>query len=339
MKRFIYGALLSATLAAPAFAGPELIIENFVGTVKLETSTASKISVTREDNMKGVNLYSDGDSLKIDGDVKKPDGNKCKGYYGSYNIGWFKKESNGEFGGYEDLEDYPQLTVKVPENATLIIRNSIPFLTASTDLAGADIDMRYCGKVYLDNITEGLRANIRGSGDLEAKDAGSVDVVVKGSGDVTLRDAGLVKLSISGSGDAELRNVGATQIDISGSGDVELEKVDGALSVESAGSGDVEVGDVAGDFVYDGRGSGDADIASVTGRISIDVAGSGDVDIDGGETSILQISSSGASNVSFDGVAQNADLYASGASDIYVTKVTGEVRSKERGAADITVND
>ena len=50
-------------------------------------------------------------------------------------------------------------------------------------------------------------------------------------------------------------------------------------------------------------------------------------------------STTGSSDFSFGGTAQSADLYASGASDIYVAEVTGEVRQKERGAADITVNN
>jgi len=64
-------------------------------------------------------------------------------------------------------------------------------------------------------------------------------------------------------------------------------------------------------------------------RIAITVSGSGDVNIN----------ASGASEVDYDGTAENADLIATGASDIYVGKVTDEVRSKERGAAEISIRD
>ena len=79
-------------------------------------------------------------------------------------------------------------------------------------------------------------------------------------------------------------------------------------------------------------------IDSINGRISVDVSGSGDVSIDGGEASTVRVKASGASDFDFGGIAQTADLYASGASDIYVKKVRGEVRRKESGAADITID-
>ncbi len=339
IKRILFGTCLAAALASPAFAdGPELLIEDFVGTIKVVETSSSTIKVTREDNMKGVNLYEDGGSLKIDGGVEDPDGDKCKGYYGKYNIVWFKKESSGELGGYEDLEDYPQLTIEAPKDTALVIRNSIPFMTAG-DLGSVDADLDHCGKVNLGDIAGDVRANIRGSGDLTAGNIGNADISVRGSGDVEFNDAGHVEISISGSGDAEFENAQSAEISVSGSGDVEFEDIDGPLSVDSRGSGDFEAGNVNGDFVYDSRGSGDLDIDSVSGRISVDIRGSGDAHIDGGEASELRVSTTGSSDFSFGGTAQSADLYASGASDIYVAEVTGEVRQKERGAADITVNN
>jgi len=158
------------------------------------------------------------------GGIEKPDGNKCKGYYGSFDIDLFKKNRSGEFGGYEDLEDYPQMTISAPIETVLVIKNSIAFVTAE-ELGATDLDLRFCGKVNLGDVTGELRANIRGSADVTALD------VVK----------------------------------------------------------------------------------------------------------ILNINASGASEVDYDGTAENADLIATGASDIYVGKVTAELRSKERGAADISV--
>lgn len=340
IKRFTLAALATTMLSATALAnGPELIIEDFVGTIKIENRSSNNISVTRDKNMKGVNLIEQGDSLKIDGGIERPDGNKCKGYYGSYSLGWFKKEKSGEFGGYEDLEDYPQITISAPDDAVLVIENSIAFLTAG-DLGETDLDLRSCGKVNLGNVAGDLRANIRGSADLTAKNVGDVYVDIRGSGDLDVETARMVSLSVAGSGDADFGNVKSADVSVSGSGDISFGDIDGPFAAESRGSGDIDAGDVAGDFIYDAGGSGDLDIGDVTGnRISIDVSGSGDVNIDGGDVKSLNISTSGASEVDYDGTAENADLIATGASEIYVGKVTGEVRSKERGAADISVSN
>lgn len=340
LKKLTLAALATTMLTATAFAnGPELLIQDFVGTIKIENSASDNISITRDKNMKGVNSIEQGDNLKIDGGISEPDGNKCKGYYGSYSLGLFKKETSGEFGGYEDLEDYPQITISAPQDTVLVIENSIAFVTAE-DLGGTDLGLRYCGKVNLGDVMGELRADIRGSADLTARNVGNVDVDIKGSGDLDVQNAKLVKLSVAGSGDAEFENVKSADVSVSGSGDISFGDIDGSLAAESRGSGDIDAGDVAGDFIYDGGGSGDLDIGDVTGdRISIDVSGSGDVSIDGGDVQNLNITTSGASEVYYGGTAENADLVATGASDIRVDKVTGEVRSKERGAAEISVGN
>lgn len=340
LKRLTLAALASTMLAGTAFAqGPELFIQDFVGTIKIENSASDKITITSDKNMQGVNLVEQGRNLKIDGGITKPDGNKCKGYYGSYSFGLFNKEKNGEFGGYEDLEDYPQITVRAPSDTVLVIDNSITFLTAE-DLGETDLDLRSCGKVDLGDVAGDLRADIRGSADLTARNVGDVDVTIKGSGDLDVENAGLVFLSVAGSGDADFGDVKSVDVSVSGSGDISFENVAGSLAAESRGSGDIDVGDVDGDLIYDASGSGNLDVGDVLGkRISVDVSGSADVSIDGGDVEMLTITASGASDIDYDGTAKNADLIASGASDIYVEEVTGEVRSKERGAADISVSN
>ena len=340
LKILTAAAIATTLLTSTALANsPELFIEDFVGTIRIENGSSETISILDDKNMKGVNLVEQSDGLKIDGGIPDPDGNKCKGYYGSYNIGWFKKEKSGEFGGYEDLEDYPQITIRAPKDTVLVIENSIAFVRAE-DLGGTDLDLRYCGKVTLGNVTGELRADIRGSADLTAGDVGNVDVDIKGSGDLDVQNAKLVSLSVAGSGDAEFNDVQAAEVSVSGSGDISFGDINGSLSAESRGSGNVDAGDVAGDLFYEAGGSGDLDIGDVTGgRVSIDVTGSGDVSIDGGDVQSLKITASGASDVDYGGTAVNADFVATGASDIDVTKVTGEVRSKERGAADISVRN
>ncbi|WP_026942799.1 GIN domain-containing protein [Hellea balneolensis] len=339
LKKTGLAALATALLTGTALAnGPELLIEDFVGTIKIENSASGNISITQDKNMRGVNLVEQGSGLKIDGGISDPDGNKCKGYYGSYSLGLFKKEKSGEFGGYEDLEDYPQITISAPDNTMLIIQNTIAFVTAE-NLGETDLDLRYCGKLNLGDVAEDLRANIRGSADLTAKDVGDVFVDIRGSGDLNVNNAKFVSLSVAGSGDAEFDNVLGADVSVSGSGDISFGNIAGSFAAESRGSGDIDVENVAGDFIYDAGGSGDLDIGDIVGnRVSIDVSGSGDVDIDGGNIETLTITASGASEVDYGGQAETADLIATGASEIWVDKVTGDVRSKERGAADISVN-
>ena len=340
LKTISLVTLASALLTGTAFAdSPELFIEDFVGTIKIENSASPNISITNDENMKGVNLIEQGDSLKIDGGIEDPDGSKCKGYYGNYSFDLFKKKSSGGFGGYEDLDDYPQITVRAPKETVLVIENSIAFITGE-DFGGTDLDLRYCGKVTLGNVTGDVRANIRGSADLIAKDVGEVYVNIRGSGDLDVQNAKFVSLSVAGSGDAEFENVLGADVTVSGSGDVSFENIDGSFGAKSRGSGDIDAGDVSGDFIYEGRGSSDLDIGDVTGkRISIDVSGSGDVSVDGGNVQTLNITASGSSEVDYGGTAETADLVATGASDIWVDKVTGDVRRKERGSADISVGN
>jgi len=338
IKSIFYAGLLSLSLTAPAFAGPELLIEDFVGTLTVETTSASQITISREDNMKGVNLYKDAGSLKIDGGIKNPDSKDCTGFHGSFSISLFKSESRGRVGGYKNLSDYPKITINVPEDTNLVIRNAIPFLNAN-DLGSADLELSSCGKVNLGDLSGELKANIRGSTDLTVGNvAGNADIDIRGSGDVDMGNAKDMVLNVTGSGDIDAGDLGSADISVRGSGDVEIKNVNGPLGIKSSGSSDVDIGDVSGDFIYDGRGSGDLSVESVTGRISIDIGGSGDASINDGEASTLKVSASGVSEFDFGGVAETADLYASGASDIYVSKVTGEVRRKESGAADIDID-
>ena len=337
-KTVLYAALLSLSMAVPVSASPELLIEDFVGRVQINTTSDPQISLETEQNMDGVQIIENDKSLIIDGGISNPNGKNCKGVFGSISIRLFKSERHGRIGGYKNLSDYPKITISAPRDTTLVIRNSIPFLVAG-ELGAAHLNLSSCGKVQLGNLSNELKANIRGSGDLYLGDVGgNADIEIRGSGDLDMGDAKDLQLKVSGSGNVDAGNIMSADIAVRGSGDVELGNVNGPLGVESSGSSDIEIGSVSGDFIYEGRGSGDLNIDSINGRISVDVSGSGDVSIDGGEASTVRVKASGASDFDFGGIAQTADLYASGASDIYVKKVRGEVRRKESGAADITID-
>jgi len=338
-KLFVTSALI-AGFAAPAYAqGTDLIIEDFIGTVHIVAEDRNDIQVTQKKNAGSVEFDRAGSGLTINGGVDDLESEKCKGYYGSFGISWFKKDrKEGNFGGYEDLEDLPKLTISAPRDTNLVIRHSIPFLKAG-DLGSADLDISHCGEVELGNIDGPFTASVSGSGDLQAGNAGDADIRVSGSGDVDIGNVGQMELRISGSGDVSLENAGPSVISISGSGDIEMEDISGSVDLKISGSGDMEAGEIHGDLYYRASGSGNFYADEVNGDLDIVLKGSGEAEIDGGKADHIEIRTSGASDVHYDGVAQTANLRASGASDIYVNKVEGELVSEATSAADIDVNN
>ena len=325
------------TLAGGQDTDTVLALENFVGTLSVKTGNVDEVRIVTSKNMDDVRLKEEGGNLYIDGGIDDPDGNKCSGYYGKYSWSLFKKkEREGQFGGYEDLDDYPTLTIEAPEDVTVKIRNAIPFAEfENVGAAYANVD--HCGKLVFADISGMADFSIRGSGDISAQNTGDLDVSIKGSGDVEVAASGETKIQLMGSGDVEIGETKNLDVRLYGSGDIEIDTVEGYLQAASKGSGDIEMDRVTGGLSYDGRGSGDFEVDSVDGEIEIYVAGSGDVMIDGGEASELTVTASGASDVRFGGTVENAELKASGASDIYVKKVTGQLRQRDSGASDITV--
>lgn len=337
-RTFILSTALTGLIASPAFAGDTtLTIENFIGKIAIETG--SKLKVTNKQNSSDVDFDRSGDTLTIDGGISEPDGEDCKGYYGRGSWSFFsKKEKKGDFGGYENLDDYPNLTISAPENVTLVIKNAIPFGTIS-DIGAADIEMSYCGNLKMHNIDGAANLNIRGSGDISALDIGTVKASINGSGDLEFENTTDAIIKVRGSGDVDFGDADNADITVSGSGDIEMGNIAEMLHVESAGSGDVSSGDVGGGLIYKGRGSGDFELDNVSGDADIRVSGSGDVDIHDGNVDILTIKAKGASDVRFDGTAETAELSASGASDIYVGAVTGKSETRETGSADIDIGN
>jgi len=343
MKTFLLTTAILALSASPSFAdeiskGEVLSVENFIGTIILNTGGTNKLEITKAKNDDTISVRNSSSKLSIDGGITKLNRNKCSSHYSSLNIQWSARSGikKSHYGGYDDLRDYPTLTISAPDNVHVVIRNAIPFL-AGGDIGSADIEMRACGRVELEDIKGDAKINLRGSGDISVNDMQNLDLDLKGSGDFEGGNAEHVKISLFGSGDVDLEDIASAELNLFGSGDVETGDVGGPLSVSSFGSGDIVADDVTGDMTYDGRGSGDFSLESVTGNISIDVRGSGDVDIDDGTAGDIIVNASGASDVDFGGTAKNADLKASGASDIYIYEATGDVSKRERGASDITV--
>lgn len=347
-------ALLTGTAA---YANETLIIEDFIGTVIVSSGTSDTLKLDKMTGKRDADIDTVGTTTTIDGGIARPDGRDCQSYYGQYDIVWFKRQKNKKFGGYKDLQDYPQIILDAPADTRLIVRNSILFGTFG-DMDSADIDMRHCGKINTGDIAGTAAIKITGSGDMTAGDIGKLDLKITGSGDVDAEIVGDVSLELTGSGDVDLLESGATDMRSVGSGDIKIDLVNGALTVASRGSGDVDIGDINGalksssrgsgdfsagdingDVIIEAVGSGDFNANRVKGRVSIEVGGSGDVNIDGGEAPLLLVTSRGSSTVRYDGTAQEAELYASGASDIIVYRVTGALSERDSGAADIRIEN
>ena len=337
--QFLLSTALMLGLSSPAFAeGPTLTIQNFIGKITIQTEPDIPLSVLQQKRSSEVDIANTSSGLVIDGGIDELRGTKCKGYYGNLSWSWTgKKESHSNFGGYEDLDRYPALTIAAPQNTHLVIENSIPFGQVE-DIGSADVSISHCGRLTMENVAGDAGFNISGSGDLQVGDVQNLTARIRGSGDIEAGNvAGDAQLRISGSGDITMGDAETADLGVSGSGDIEIARIAERLNIQSSGSGDVIVEGSYGKLIYSSRGSGDLSVDEVNGEVEVETGGSGDVDIDDGELSYLKIRATGASDVEFDGTAKNADLRARGASDIYVYEVTGTLERSESGAADISV--
>lgn len=334
---------LAMPLTAMADTRPELVIEDFIGTINWVNGSGD-VRVTQQKNAGSLNLKSNAGGLLIDGGISDPDGENCKGYYGSYDISLFgdKKRNSGKFGGYEDLDDYPILDIALPSNTKLVIRNAIVFTKGKPDLAEANLDLSDCGKINLGDIEGILSIQSRGSSDVTLGDAGEIQAELRGSGDLEAQNIGDVTYKGRGSGDVSLEKVGNLNLTTSGSGDAEIEDVMGYAKLSSSGSGDIDIGSVGDDLEYKGSGSGDLSVDEIRGDgnniVDLSTSGSGDISIGDGAIAYLTVSAAGSANVTVDGIIKDADVRASGSSDIYLDTVTGDIKQRTSGSSDIHID-
>ena len=335
---FVISCAVSAA-ANSAFANETLTIENFIGTINVETSEGAPLSVTKSQNGNTVTVSESSGRLRLDGGVAKPDGKDCEGHYGRYNVSFFsKKEKSGQFGGYKNLETYPVITVSAPSNVDVVIKNSIPFMTIG-DIGALNATLNSCGNLDFGNLSGDARISIMGSADFTLGDIQNLELNIKGSGDVKAGNAGIVTIDLKGSGDVDLQDITAADIKSVGSGDVEIEQIKGPLVYVGRGSGDFEAVDILEGLVFEGRGSGDFSAERVTGDVSIQSGGSSRVDIGDGSIGKLLVTTRGSGDVDIDAIAESAELFASGSGDIFVESVKGDLSMREAGSADIRVEN
>lgn len=324
-----------------ASSGSELIIENFVGTINWQNASGDP-RLTSQKNMGDTQIDDRGDDLIIDGGIENLKGTRCKGYYGSYDISLFGgKKNKGKFGGYEDLEDFPILDINIPENTTVIIRDSILFTEGQPNVFAADLSLKHCGKIKLGNVKTYVDLESNGSADLTVGRVDRLDSEMTGSGDIEGEYARLLTAEGRGSGDIEFDEVGTLDIQLTGSGDVEVDSVN-SVTIEASGSGDFDFDKVHESLDFQASGSGDLSVDKFVGdgpaTVSIQTRGSGDADIDDGSIRELYVRAGGSSMVDIDAEIIDADVKASGSSDVYLKKVSGTLTRKESGSADIHVN-
>lgn len=332
-------AFTASAAISPAFANETLLIENFIGTIKVETREGAPLRVTQSQNDKALRVYEQDGSLRLDGGIAKPNGEDCEGHYGRYNVSWFnKKEKSGQFGGYANLDTFPIMTISAPDDVDVIIKNSIPFMTIG-NMGALDVNLNYCGNLDIGDLSGNARVSIKGESDVTFGDIQNLDLSIKGSGDVTAGNADVVTIDLKGSGDIDLKDITAADIKSVGSGDIEIEKIRGPLVYISHGSGDFEADDILEGVVFEGHGSGDFSADSVSGDVSIQSRGSSSVDIDDGRVGTLLVSTSGSGDVEIDAIAENAELFASGSCSIYVRRVKGNTSMRGSGSSNIKVNN
>ena len=331
-------------LAAPAALADqpnELVIQDFIGSINWSNG-GENLEVSDRKNARSLDVSTENNITTFDGGVKDLDGDKCESLNGSYDLSFFGKKNKGTFGGYEDLEDYPILTLSLPADTKLTVKNSIIFTQGQPNLRAADLDLTHCGKMNLGNVTEDLQVEGRGAADLTFENAASLTSTMSGSGDIKASDIGFVSAKSHGSGDLEIRQAGDVDIKTAGSGDVEIETITGSAIIETSGSGDYEIGSVAGSLDYRSSGSGDLDLERIGGqgqnRAGLKSSGSGDIYIGGGEIFELFITVSGAADAEINAVVQDAVAKASGAADIYINTVKGSLKKSTSGASDIDVD-
>ena len=329
-------ALIGLAVASPVFAQDSLEIRNFIGTINWSNGP---MSVDVQKNA-GDTKVSGRNDLTVDGGVQKIDGKDCQSSYGSYDINWFGKKKEGNFGGYEDLEEFPVLNITMPADTKLLISNSVVFTQGAPDIGEADLELRHCGKVNLGNVENMLALDSRGSADVTVGRTGQIAANMRGSGDLEGESSGDVIIKSHGSGDVELGDIASLEINLHGSGDLELGDVGGSVEITSHGSGDAELNDIDGSLSYSGHGSGDFEAASVTGsRAYLKSHGSGDIDIGGGNVERLEIVVRGSATVEYSGEADSANLSASGSGDIRVDRVTGVAEIKTSGSGDVEIDE
>ncbi len=337
ISKSIAGSIAAALLAAPAladetanFAGVgKLVIEDFIGTVEIQTRRGANTRVVMTDGENAaypVRMNASGGVLTINSDENPEDARWWK------DVNWRRFDGRA-FEIY--LEDYPTLVISVPQGTDVSFSSAVTLLSAGD--IGGDVEV---SRGHVEGVIGNVSAadiNIHGSADLKIGNvANALDIAIHGSGDVIAGSARTLSVRIHGSGDVRSGDIdGAANVRIAGSGDVSVGEVGGQGVVEIHGSGDVRTGAVKSGADISIHGSGDVALASVAGETSVSIHGSGDAAINGGRAEDLEVRVRGSGDFRHHGVATNPDVSAYGSGYVYIRRSEGAIRA--RGDGDIRI--
>ncbi|MEP1231542.1 MAG: DUF2807 domain-containing protein [Litorimonas sp.] len=325
--------LASALMIVPnlAFAQSQFIIEDFVGTIHWsQSSEGVDVKVTRGEDELNIQR-SASDDVRLSGDYAKLTRIQCKGSGDNRRLSVTRRVD------YKSLSDYPELHVSIPNDVTVILKNSVPFIYGSPDMQTFEASSKGCGNIEVGAVASLLEARLSGSSQFTAKNIGEGQIKISGSSEMRIEDVEDLDLDLSGASEFLANNVKNLKSNLSGSSDMRVSDVDGVAQVKLSGATNAHVGNVSDGLDYQGSGSSNIDILSVTGPIHIGISGASDVDIKGGVADKLKVSVSGSSSVNFGGLATNVEAKVSGASDISISEVSGTLKQSRSGSAEINI--
>lgn len=340
MKRIISLTALSAVLlSSPAFAadGQTLHIKKFIGTVIITTGNSFSVS-----GKKGNISETLKHGLIINGN-HEIDKSKCKSSGGNIRIKTKKKNVFKQFGGYEDLKDYPSLKITVPPATNLKISDSLVFGTGE-DFATVDAEMTGCGSLEIGDVSGPVKLNMYGSSDFAADKIGPANIRISGSSHATLNNMDTSVIFTSGSSVLEADSVfGNINITSTGSSTAKMDTVTGALiykgqgsssfslddigngaSVTLSGSSTAEMESLTGALVYEGQGSSSFSLEDIKGKASVTLSSSSSCEIEDGIIPTLLIKSFSSSSFEFGGTAGDVTVDSSSSSAVDIDNATGK---------------
>jgi len=304
--KFMMGGVAAAALlvASAAYAqgdqvefGPETYdisvdefhVDHFIGTVEVivENRNTIQISATGDtEHMDRLDVDTSGETVTVSyerEDFRWNDWSTWVSWWGNNHV---------------DIEDYPTVTVRVPENTHVDVNRMTGSFNAGDLNAPFNLDGVGALDAVVGNVTE-ANIDIAGAAEIEL-------------GDV----AGHLAIEISGAGDVTAGNSESADIEIHGASEIFLGDVNGDLDISVAGVGDVRADSV----------NGDVDIA---------LAGAGEIRIEDGRATSFDVSIAGAGDVRFNGVAVDPEISVAGAGNVYIQEYEGRLDHSGMGSVQV----
>lgn len=259
------------TIGPQTFKARRLIIEDFAGTLTIDTYGKNGLDLTivgDKAELEKIKVVNGRGRLRI---MRKEPREKDDSWGRWFD--WMRSED-------KKFAKLPSLTVRVPEGTPVELRNVYARVAVGDTVGPIRISGRYVDG-YVGNVS---KANIEllGDGDLGiGKVDGEFDLKIYGSGKVEAGAVGPSSVKIAGSGDVTTGDVnGSLSVSISGKGDVRSGKVKGAATLAMDGDGDIRIGGGrAAPFKVAINGDGDVYFPGMAVDPDIKVHGRGDVTI------------------------------------------------------------